>query len=89
MAVIFTHDLALAPTTLQVERRPCGVNFAENERRAFWGRLTKRKKSYASSESCQLEVYGLADKPSEKAKFGPILTRFVLRLDVQLKHTPF
>jgi hypothetical protein len=35
MAVIFTHDLALAPTTLQVDRKPCGVNFAENERRAF------------------------------------------------------
>jgi hypothetical protein len=55
--------------------------------RALWGRLTKRKKSYASSESCQLEVYGLADRPSEKAKFGPILTRFVLRPDVQLKRT--
>ena len=50
-------------------------------------RLTKRKESYANSESCQLEVYGLADRPSEKAKFGPILTRFVLRPDVQLKRT--
>jgi hypothetical protein len=42
----------------------------------------KWRKSYASSESCQREVYGLADRPSEKAKFGPILTRFVLRPDV-------
>jgi hypothetical protein len=42
----------------------------------------KWRKSYASSESCQREVYELADRPSEKAKFGPILTRFVLRPDV-------
>jgi hypothetical protein len=31
MAVIFAHDLALAPTTLQVDRKPCGVNFAEKK----------------------------------------------------------
>jgi hypothetical protein len=35
VAVMFTHDLALTPTTLQVERRPCGVNVAEHDRRAF------------------------------------------------------
>jgi hypothetical protein len=52
---------------------------------AIWGHLTKRRKSYVSSESCQLEVDGLADRPSAKAKFGPILTLFVLRPDVQLK----
>jgi hypothetical protein len=34
VAVIFTTDLALAPTTLQVDRRPGGVNVAEHERRA-------------------------------------------------------
>src|SRR4029434_6360663 len=45
------------------------------------------KKSYASSESCQLEVYGLPDRPSEKAKFRPIMASFVPRPDVQLKRT--
>src|SRR5262245_48228584 len=42
-------------------------------RRPYRGRLTRRKKLYASSDSCQLKVYGWADRPSEKAKFGPIL----------------
>src|SRR5688500_6131656 len=31
-----------------------------------WGHLTKRKKSYAIRESCQLDVYGLADRPSDR-----------------------
>ena len=35
VAVMFTQYLALTPTTLQVDRRPCGINVAEHDRRAF------------------------------------------------------
>jgi hypothetical protein len=41
--------------------------FGTAVQRSTWGHLKGRRKSYASSESCQLEVYGLPDRPSEKA----------------------